>query len=205
MKLWYLSHRRPSKAQASLHIPAISPETSLSAHMTYGSRRKVRPNRWPHWDEKYHNLLRWLILFHHVDSRILTKQTWAGQKMVVSVDRLIYMNCCMTKSTKWPVHPGETQISLGILCPVWSESSMSAWRNIGPLTTCWAHSEDWSDWADAQADLRLLWAYIILLVLSCGSSCNIWVWPEVVFICRWSLSTGIYITFVDGKNLKWSL
>ena len=32
------------------------------------------------------------------------------------------------------------------------QSSLSAWRNIGPLTTYWAHSEDWSDWADFQAD-----------------------------------------------------
>ena len=36
------------------------------------------------------------------------------------------------------------------------QSSLSAGRNIGPLTTYWAHSEDWSDWADAQADLRWL-------------------------------------------------
>ena len=29
--------------------------------------------------------------------------------------------------------------------PVWSESSLSAWRNLGALATHWAHSEDWSD------------------------------------------------------------
>ena len=56
------------------------------------------------------------------------------------------------------------------ISPVWSESFLSAWRNIGPLTTYWAHSEDWSDWADSQADLSLRWAHVILLVLSCGSS-----------------------------------
>ena len=33
------------------------------------------------------------------------------------------------------------QISLGIR-PVWSASSLSAWGNIGPLTTYWAHTED---------------------------------------------------------------
>ena len=33
------------------------------------------------------------------------------------------------------VHPAKTQISLGI-CPVWSDSSLSAWRNLGPLATC---------------------------------------------------------------------
>ena len=43
MRLWYLSHRRPAKAQASLRIHAVSPEPSLFAHMKYGSRQKVRP------------------------------------------------------------------------------------------------------------------------------------------------------------------
>ena len=35
----------------------------------------------------------------------------------------------MTKPTKWHVRPAKTQISLGI-CPVWSESSFSAWRTL---------------------------------------------------------------------------
>ena len=38
------------------------------------------------------------------------------------------------------------------------QSSLSAWRKLGSLATHWAHSEDWSDWADAQADLSLRWA-----------------------------------------------
>ena len=44
MRLWYLSYRRPAKAQASLCIRAVSPEPSLFAHLKYGSRRRVRPN-----------------------------------------------------------------------------------------------------------------------------------------------------------------
>ena len=43
MRLWYLSHRRPAKAQVSLRIRAVSPEPSLFAHMKYGSRQRVRP------------------------------------------------------------------------------------------------------------------------------------------------------------------
>ena len=43
MRLWYLSHRRPAKAQASLRVRAVSPVPSLFAHMKYGSRRRVRP------------------------------------------------------------------------------------------------------------------------------------------------------------------
>ena len=31
-------------------------------------------------------------------------------------------------------------------------------RSLGSLVTHWVHSEDWSDWADAQADLSLRWA-----------------------------------------------
>ena len=50
------------------------------------------------------------------------------------------------------------QISLGIR-PVWSESSLSAWRNLGSFTTHWAHSKDWSDWVDAQTDPSLCWAH----------------------------------------------
>ena len=64
--LWYLSHRRPAKAQASLRIRAVSPEPSLFAHMKNGSRRRVRP-KLSGWlknvfteDEKCHNLESWL-------------------------------------------------------------------------------------------------------------------------------------------------
>ena len=42
MRLWYLSHWRPAKAQASLRIRAVSTEPSLFAHMKYGSRRRDR-------------------------------------------------------------------------------------------------------------------------------------------------------------------
>ena len=76
MRLWYLSHRRLAKAQASLRIRAVSPEPSLFARMKYGSRLKVRPkirhlapldgcacarlkNEFTE-DEKYHYLMSWL-------------------------------------------------------------------------------------------------------------------------------------------------
>ena len=42
--------------------------------------------------------------------------------------------------------PSEDSISLGIR-PVWSESSLSAWRNLGSLATYWVHSEDSDHWA----------------------------------------------------------
>ena len=66
-RLWYLSHRRPAKAQVSLRISAVSPEPSLFAHIKYRSRRRVRPKdgctcvfeEWFTEDEKYNNLMTW--------------------------------------------------------------------------------------------------------------------------------------------------
>ena len=66
----------------------------------------------------------------------------------------MYKSQHMSKPTQRHVHLAKTQISLGI-CTVWSESSLSAWIKLGSLATHWAHSEDWSDWAVAQADLSL--------------------------------------------------
>ena len=45
-----------------------------------------------------------------------------------------------TKPTKWHVCPAKTQISLGIH-PVWSESSLSAWRKLGSLSTHWVQAK----------------------------------------------------------------
>ena len=64
------------------------------------------------------------------------------------------LSCSMTKPTKWLL-PAKTQISLGVL-PVWSDALLSTCRKLGSLATHGAHSEDWSDWADVQADLSLL-------------------------------------------------
>ena len=57
----------------------------------------------------------------------------------------------MTKPTKWHVHPAKTQISLGIH-PVWSEASLTAWRNTGSSATNWAHCED-------SNPPRLIWVF----------------------------------------------
>ena len=65
------------------------------------------------------------------------------------------------------VRPAKTQIILGI-CPVWSKSSLFAWRKVGSLATHLAHSED-SDQTGLMP--RLIWVFagrtITLLVLSC--------------------------------------
>ena len=65
------------------------------------------------------------------------------------------MSRLMTKPTKWHVRQAKTQISLGI-CPVWSESSLSAWRKLGSSATRWVHSED-SDQPGWMP--RLIWVF----------------------------------------------
>ena len=59
------------------------------------------------------------------------------------------------KTNKMSVRPAKTQISMGIR-PVWSESSLSAWRNLGSLATHWEHSEN-SDQTGRVP--RLLWVF----------------------------------------------
>ena len=86
-----------------------------------------------------------------------------------------HLSRLMTKPTKWHVRPAKTQISLGIR-PVWSESSLSAWRKPGSLATHWAHSED-SDQTGRIS--RLIWVFagrtVILLLLSWGDSFTGWI------------------------------
>ena len=79
----------------------------------------------------------------------------------------LHLSRDMTKPTKWHVRQAKTQISLGIR-PVWSESSLSAWRKLGSLATYWVHSED----SDQMGRMpRLIWVFaghtVTLLVLSC--------------------------------------
>ena len=74
------------------------------------------------------------------------------------------------KTSNVAVPPAKTQISLGIR-PVWSESSLSAWRKLGSLANHWAHSidSDQTGWMP-----RLIWVFagctVILLGLSWGGS-----------------------------------
>ena len=94
------------------------------------------------------------------------------------------------KTNKMSVCPTKTQISLDV-CPVWSAAWASAQSDQSSLCAQWvakdpsflhadshvhlavyfvqdpsflhADSEDWSGWADAQADLSLRWAHTYLV------------------------------------------
>ena len=62
------------------------------------------------------------------------------------------------KTNNVAVRPAKTQISLGI-CPVWSESSLSAWRNLGSLAIHWVHSEDSDQTGRMPRLICLRWAH----------------------------------------------
>ena len=99
MRLWYLSHRRPAKAQASLRIRAVSPEPSLFTHMKYGRRlrfwRKIRHlapldgstcafEEWVYGGRKVpksHEMAQWLIFFLVVDDMVSLLAAWVRLQM----------------------------------------------------------------------------------------------------------------------------
>ena len=59
------------------------------------------------------------------------------------------------------MHPAKTQSSLGI-CPVWSESSLSAWGKLGTLVIHWTHSEDSEQTGWMPRLISLRWAHIVM-------------------------------------------
>ena len=111
----------------------------------------------------------------------------------------------MTKPTKWHVCPAKTQISLGIR-PVWSESSLSAWRKLRSLATHWAHSEDWSVWADAQADLSLRWAhshfvgFVMRRLILWARILKLWILQVYVQGGHWSRKSQRNLIFLQGQG-----
>ena len=72
---------------------------------------------------------------------------------------LIDMSVNVRKRTFWYVRPTKTEISLRIRA-VWSQSSLSAWKNFASLTIQTTPSEDSDQTANAQADQNLRWAHM---------------------------------------------
>ena len=99
----------------------------------------------------------------------LSQELVSGQESE-SIDAEMSFQPPHDKTNNVFVRPAKTQISLGIR-PVWSESSLSAWRKLGSLATHWAHSED-SDQTERMP--RLIWVFAgrtaTLLVLPRGGS-----------------------------------
>ena len=100
-----------------------------------------------------------------------TKETFKESSVQISVTVCTFCmwknwSRIMTKSTKWVCAQRRFRSDWA-----WSESSLTAWRNLEPLATLWAHSED-SDQAGRMP--RLIWVFagrtVTLLVLSCRDS-----------------------------------
>ena len=110
MRFWDIYHRRPAKAQAILRIRTVSPEPSLFAHMTYGSRRRVRP-KLRHLapldgctcafteDEKSHNLMSWIVYRTQETSALMIQLSRRNEP-------------CHEKTCLRGLRPGKTQIGL---------------------------------------------------------------------------------------------
>ena len=90
----------------------------------------------------------------------------------------------------------------------WSESSLSAWRKLRSLATHWAHSKDWSDWVDAQANLSLRWAHshfvgFVIWFCTVHSNCSLGVQPiRAQISCKfWVFFHDIFTNrSVNGQN-----
>ena len=95
------------------------------------------------------------ISHRHFSAKIWTSNCITQPPTYYSDDQHYHMSRLTTKPTKWHMGPAKTQTSLGIH-PVWSESSLSAWRIIGSLATHWAGSED-SDQTGRMS--RLIWVF----------------------------------------------
>ena len=86
------------------------------------------------------------------------------------------MSHLMTKPTKW-LCAQQRLISLGI-CPVWSESWLcTQWVAKDP-SFLHVDSKDWSDWADAQADLSLCWEGVPFCWF-CHEASQMWSWNVI--------------------------
>ena len=121
------------------------------------------------------------------------------QRDLVALLALYLLSQRRTKPTKLHVRPAKTQISLGIR-PVWLESSLSAWRNLGSLATHWAHNEDsdlslggcpgWSVFAGrtcfclfyrALAYMSTFFLFYIfpLFLFGTEEGCDLWLWHSL--------------------------
>ena len=91
--------------------------------------------------------------------------------------------------------PVKTQISLGIR-PVWSESSLSAWRKLGSLATHWAHRED-SD----QTGRMPGWSESLLGTQSLYWFCHVAAQITIAYVMWCTMSKEILLSLLTFKFL----
>ena len=136
------------------------------------------------------------ICFHCLHGFVINlKQILINLKFNLFVEKVFHSDqYCFEprhdKTNKMSVRPAKTQISLDIR-PIWSASSLSAWRKLGSLATHWANSEDYDQTGRMP---RMIWVFagptLILLVLACrGSFLNISLWQCVRRFRIWTRET----------------
>ena len=114
-------------------------------------------------------LMRWLIYLPCLSElhichgnfkrrRVSRRVTLKGQNLPILPRRRTVIEPLHVKTNIMTFAPSEDSDQPGH-SPSLIRSSLSAWRKFGSLATYKAHSEDWSDWADAQADLKLRLAH----------------------------------------------
>ena len=85
------------------------------------------------------------------------------------------------KSNKMTCSPSEYSDKPGHPLSLWSQSSLSAWRTLGPyslpLSAQWRL---WSDWMDAQSDMSLRWVHISFC-LFCHASAQMVLMNTAIF------------------------
>ena len=165
---------RQMKTQISLGICPVWSESSLCVQwvakypsfLHADSKDSYQSLRWAH---------RSFCWFCHMVAQLYACHLFSPEEpcWTKKLHTLLKFNCymwhlsrLMAKPTKWHVHQAKTQISLGIR-PVWSESSLSAWRKLGSLATHSVHCEDPDQtgqmprliWVSAQSDQSLRWAH----------------------------------------------
>ena len=125
---------------------------------------------------------------------------WGGISSVSLSEILFYIyEPPHGKTNKMNMRPAKTRISLGI-CPVWSESLLCAQWVVKDPSFLHADSEDWSDWAYAQADLSLRWAHNHIvgfvmkwLILLAHLSRRLTRWAySIPMVCRPSVSVVVH-------------
>ena len=129
------------------------------------------------WD---HRLFVLKLFSPRIPVRVIFCQLWSRK-----VDK---MSRLMSKPTMWLCAQrrlrsawASAQSDQSLRCPVWSESSLSAWRKLGSLATYWAHSEDSDQTGQMPRLIRVFAGHtVILLVSSWGGS----YWDA---ICCWQV------------------
>ena len=104
------------------------------------------------------------------------------------------------KINKLSVHPAKTQVSLGI-CPVWSESSLSAWRKFRSLATHGVYSEDLDQTGRMP---RLIWVFAGRTVTLSWDSSYAFRVLVLLFMIIKIIVNGLNIVMVESKHLTCS-